>query len=468
MRKTKIVCTIGPKTCHYEQLQKLAEGGMNVARLNMSHGTHEWHLQVIKQIRTLNEKGQYSIAIMLDTKGPEIRSGDLKKEINLKKGDQFIFTVRREAEYETNCTEVSYDSFIDEVKVGDTILVDGGMLSFKVKEKTNMDVICECLDNGTLTSRRHLNIRGKSAKLPSITEKDWEDIRFGIKENIDFIALSFVKTAKAIKDLQRFLEKEKAPIEVIAKIESAASIPNLEAIIKAADGSMVARGDLGSELPFEEVPLIQEEIVSLCRHYGKPVIVATHLLESMIVNPTPTRAEVADITQAVREHTDAIMLSGETAAGNHPLRALAVMDIVATRIERKLSEDKKVIVDVTDDPKEQLVMNAAIMGNNVMADAILVFTRRGYMASLLSRCRPNSSIFAFTNTTHVRRKLNIYWGTQSFRIDFSSNPEKTIQRAIALLKKKELLKKGAKIVIVSDVLAAGEEHVDTVQVRDIK
>jgi len=445
----------------------LAEGGMNIARLNISHGNYEWHRKVIKHIRTLNEKCQYSIAVMLDTKGSEVRSGDLKNELSLSKGDEFIFTVRREPEYPENTTEVSYDSFIDDVKVGDIILVDGGMISFKVKEKTAQDMICECRDGGILTSRRHLNIRGKSVKLPSITEGDWKDIEFGIKEGVDFIALSFVKTPGAVKDLKRFLAKKKSPAEVVAKIESAVSIQHLEEIIKASDGVMVARGDLGSELPFEEVPLIQEKIVKLSRFHGKPVIIATHLLESMIIHPTPTRAEVSDIAQAVKERADAIMLSGETATGNYPFKALEVMDKVARRIEKKMEESKKVIVPISDSPEEQITMSAAIIGNNIKADYILVFTRSGFMASLLSRCRPNSPIYAFANTMHVSRKLNLYWGMQSFHIEFFHNPEKTIQHAIAFLKKRKLIKKNHRVVIVSDILAS-EEFVDTIQVRTIR
>jgi pyruvate kinase len=466
MRKTKIICTIGPRTCKYDQLEKLAEGGMNIARLNISHGSHEWHRKVIKHIHKLNEKGQHSIAVMLDTKGPEVRSGDLVNQLKLSEGDEFIFTVRREPEYPKNTTEVSYDGFIDDVKVGDIILVDGGIISFKVKEKIAKDIICECQDGGTLSSRRHLNIRGKSVKLPSITEKDWKDIDFGIKEGVDFIALSFVKTAGAVKELKTHLNKKKSSIKVVAKIESAASIPYLEPIIKAADGVMVARGDLGAELPFEDVPLIQSEITKLSRFYGKPVIVATHLLESMIIHPTPTRAEVTDIAQAVKERADAVMLSGETTTGKYPFKALVVMDKVARRMEQKMEEEKKISVPISDGIEEQIVMNAAQMGNNIEADSILVFTRRGFMASLLSRCRPNSPIYAFTDTLNVRRKLNLFWGIKSFHIKFFRDPEKTIQCAFDLLKNKKLSKKDHQAIIVSDILA-GEEVVDTIQVRTI-
>lgn len=448
-------------------MERLAKGGMNIARLNMSHGTHEWHQKVIKAIRTINEKGIYSIAILLDTRGPEIRSGDLKREIELKKGDLFTFTIRKESEYEENCTEVNYDEFVNDVKPGDVILVDGGIVSFEVKEKKEKDLVCECLDGGTMTSRRHLNIKGRSAKMPSITDKDWQDIDFGIEHGVDFIALSFIKDEKAIKELRKYLKKKKTAIEIIAKIESADSIPHLEAILEEADGAMIARGDLGAEIPLEEVPLVQDDVVTKCRKLGKPVIVATHLLESMIIHPTPTRAEVTDITKAVTQKSDGIMLSGETAAGNYPFKALEVMDRVATRIEQKLIENKKIMVAVTDEPKEEIVMSASIMANNLDSKAILVFTRRGYMATLLSRCRPNSPTYAFTNTSNVRRRLNLYWGVIPYRIDFSKDPEKTIQRAIKLLESKKILHKGDNVIIVSDILA-GEEFVETIQVRQIK
>lgn len=466
MRRTKIIATIGPKSFKYEQLEIMAKLGVNIARLNMSHGEYIWHQEVIKAIKTINSKGQYSMSIMLDTKGPEMRTGDLKKDLLLQKGDSFVFTIRREAEYAENCTEVNYDSFIDDVKVGDTILIDTGMLSFKVKEKTKTDVICVCLDGGLLSSRRHIHIKGKSMKLPSITKKDWKDIDFGIAEGVDFIALSFTKDSKSIKELKDYLIKKKVPIDVIAKIESKEALDHLDEIVEVSDSVMVARGDLGGEIPLEEVPLAQEKIIEKCLELGKPVIVATHLLESMIVNPTPTRAEVADTALAVKQHVDATMLSGETATGNHPFRSVEVMDAVATRIEKSMVSENKVITAGSVDPRRELTRNACIMSNNLNADAIVVFTRRGLMAAFVSHYRPNAPIFAFTNMPSVRRRLNLYWGIYSFRIEFSADPEKTIQRAIELLKSKELLKNENNIVVVSDIIA-GKEFVETIQIRKI-
>lgn len=466
MRRTKIIATIGPKSFKYEQLETLAKLGMNVARLNMSHGDYDWHKKIIKSIKTINSKGVYSVTLMLDTKGPEIRTGDLKTDIVLKKDDEFYFTIRREAQYPSNYSEINYDGFIDDVKVGDIILIDTGMLSFQITGKTKTDIICKCLNDGTLSSRRHVHIKGKSMRLPSITKKDWKDIDFGISEGVDFIALSFTKDAKSIKELKDYLAKKNAPIDIIAKIESTDALNHLDEIIVSSDGVMVARGDLGGEIPLEEVPLAQEKIIEKSIHFGKPVIVATHLLESMIVNPTPTRAEVTDISVAVKQHADAIMLSGETATGNYPYRSIEVMDMVSCRIEKSMNLES--IVDIKGSPDERLELsrNACMMANNIHADAIIVFTRRGLMASMISHYRPIPQIYAFTNMPSVRRRLNLYWGISPFRIEFSSDPEKTIQRAIEVLKSRNLLKKENKIVVVSDILA-GKEMVETIQIRKI-
>ncbi len=466
MRKTKIICTIGPETSHFPVLKKLADQGMNVARLNMSHGTHEWHSEVIKHIKTINEKTESSIAILLDTKGPEVRTGDVKSNLALHQGDLLTFTIRRQAELEPYCVEINYDGFISDVALGDIVLIDGGMLSLEVVKITQTDIQCRCLEDGILESRRHINIRGKSADLPSITDKDWQDINFGIEHGVDFIALSFVKDAFSIVELHQYIVDKKASIDIIAKIESADAIPHINNIIEVSEGIMIARGDLGAELPYEEVPLLQDQLIKQSRIAGKPVIVATHMLESMIVHPTPTRAEVTDITQAVIQGADAVMLSGETATGKYPIKALEVMDTVVRRIETQLSENTDVEVKPSNNPKNEIARSASILSNNINAAATLVFTRRGIMGVLLSRCRPNSPIYTFTNTTHVRRRLSIHWGVHAFRIKFSNNPEVSIGRAVERLRSRNLLTKGDRIVVVSDMLA-GEELVETVQIRTV-
>ncbi len=466
MRKTKIVCTIGPATAACEQIKRLAEAGMNVARLNMSHGTLDWHRDVIASIKRINKKFGLAIAILLDTKGPEVRTGDLKQDLALKVGDILTLTTRHRAELEPYTVEVSHDGFVREVAAGDIVLIDGGMLRLKVMTTDRTDARCEVLDEGVLTSRRHLNVRGKSADLPAITTKDWTDIDFAIAERVDFIALSFVRQAAAITGLIDYLKEKQAPISVLAKIESAESIPHLDEIVAASHGIMIARGDLGAELPYEEVPLLQDEIVRKCRAAGKPVIVATHMLESMIVNPAPTRAEVTDITHAVQQGADAIMLSGETATGRHPLKAVEVMDAVARRIERQLALDTTVRVSPSKLSKEEISRSAAILGNNLGVAGILVITRRGLMATLLSKCRPVAPIFAFTNTTHVRRRLGLYWGVHPLLVDLSNDPEVSIQRAIEKLHRRKIIAPGDRIIVLSDILAGGK-FVETIQVRII-
>ncbi|XP_040989566.1 pyruvate kinase isozyme G, chloroplastic isoform X5 [Juglans microcarpa x Juglans regia] len=319
LRKTKIVCTIGPSTSTREMIWKLAETGMNVARLNMSHGDHASHQKTIDLVKEYNAQFEDKvIGIMLDTKGPEVRSGDVPQPIMLKEGQEFNFTIKRGVTTD-DTVSVNYDDFVRDVEVGDILLVDGGMMSLAVKSKTEDLVKCVVVDGGELKSRRHLNVRGKSANLPSITDKDWEDIKFGVDNQVDFYAVSFVKDARVVNELKDYLKSCNADIHVVVKIESADSIPNLHSILSASDGAMVARGDLGAELPIEEVPLLQEDIIQRCHSMRKPVIVATNMLESMINHPTPTRAEVSDIAIAVREGADAIMLSGETAHGKHAL-----------------------------------------------------------------------------------------------------------------------------------------------------
>lgn len=449
-RKTKIVCTIGPSTNTREMMWKLAEAGMNVARLNMSHGDHASHQKVIDLVKEYNAQSKDNvIAIMLDTKGPEVRSGDLPQPINLKSGQEFTFTIQRGVGNAT-CVSVNYDDFVNDVEVGDMLLVDGGMMSFLVKSKTKDSVKCEVVDGGELKSRRHLNVRGKSATLPSITEKDWDDIKFGVDNGVDFYAVSFVKDAAVVHELKNYLKSCGADIHVIVKIESADSIPNLHSIITAADGAMVARGDLGAELPIEEVPLLQEEIIRLCRSMGKAVIVATNMLESMIVHPTPTRAEVSDIAIAVREGADSVMLSGETAHGKFPLKAVKVMHTVSLRTEATLinAQAPRDLGQTFKNHMSEMFAYHATMMSNTLGTSIVVFTRTGFMAILLSHCRPSGTIFAFTNDKRVQQRLALYQGVCPLYLKFSDDAEETFSEALSLLKKQGMVKEGEEIALV--------------------
>ncbi|XP_004308029.1 PREDICTED: plastidial pyruvate kinase 2-like [Fragaria vesca subsp. vesca] len=449
-RKTKIVCTIGPSTNTREMIWKLAEAGMNVARMNMSHGDHASHQKVIDLVKEYNEQHKDNvIAIMLDTKGPEVRSGDLPQPINLAPGQEFTFTIQRGVGT-ADCVSVNYDDFVNDVEVGDMLLVDGGMMSFLVKSKTADSVKCEVVDGGELKSRRHLNVRGKSATLASITEKDWEDIKFGVDNQVDFYAVSFVKDAQVVHELKNYLQSCNADIHVIVKIESADSIPNLHSIITASDGAMVARGDLGAELPVEEVPLLQEEIIRLCRSMGKAVIVATNMLESMIVHPTPTRAEVSDIAIAVREGADAVMLSGETANGKYPLKAVKVMHTVALRTEVTVVPGQMPtnLGKAFKNHMSEMFAYHATMMSNTLGTSLVVFTRTGFMAILLSHYRPSGTIFAFTNDKRIQQRLALYQGVCPIYMEFAEDAEKSFTNALTVLQKQGMVKAGEEVALV--------------------
>ncbi|XP_015876536.2 pyruvate kinase isozyme A, chloroplastic [Ziziphus jujuba] len=471
-RRTKLVCTIGPATSGFEQLEALAVGGMNVARINMCHGTREWHRTVIDRVRKLNEEKGYAVAIMMDTEGSEIHMGDFGGASSAKAedGEIWTFSVRAfDSTLPEHTINVNYEGFAEDVKVGDELLVDGGMVRFEVIEKIGPDVKCRCTDPGLLLPRANLTfwrdgslVRERNAMLPTISSKDWLDIDFGIAEGVDFIAISFVKSAEVITHLKSYIaaRSRDSDISVIAKIESIDSLKNLEEIIRASDGAMVARGDLGAQIPLEQVPSAQQKIVQVCRQLNKPVIVASQLLESMIEYPTPTRAEVADVSEAVRQRADALMLSGESAMGQYPEKALAVLRSVSLRIERWWREEKRyeamelpeVDSSFADSISEEICISAAKMANNLEVDALFVYTKTGHMASLLSRCRPDCPIFAFTSTTSVRRRLNLQWGLIPFRLSFSDDMESDLNKTFSLLKARNLIKSGDLVIAVSDML----------------
>lgn len=472
-RKTKIVSTIGPTSNSRDVFFELAETGVNVVRLNMSHGDHDSHMKVVELVREYNamakQRGSPTLAILLDTKGPEVRSGDVQTPLMLEQGDSFIFTIKEgrdqqeEAPYRVS---INYDEFIDDVAVGDRVLIDGGILSMDIVsiDKESGDVMCTVVDGGSMGSRRHINVRGKSANLPAITERDWSDITWGIhKAQVDYFALSFVRDADVIHELKTYLiEEEKqlqehTRIQILAKIESADSTKHLEDILDAVDGAMVARGDLGAELPIEEVPFWQDSIVQGCRKRGKPCIVATNMLESMIQHPMPTRAEVTDISVAVRESTDAVMLSGETAYGNFPLKSVEVMGTVCQEAEDGMMLDKESgLAQGTmqhrdlksgDTLSEVIAFHAAQMSDTLKCP-LIVFSRRGNLPKLLSTVRPNSSIFCFTDNDIVQRRLALYHGVQAFHLQFGRESEEAFMQASRMLLEQGLVRPGEPVVVV--------------------
>ena len=465
MQKTKIICTIGPVTESYEMLRKMYDAGMNIVRLNMSHGTHESHAKVIKHIKTLNTKVPFPIPILLDTQGPEIRTGDLSIDLNLKEGTIVSISARGPMDVEESSIHINYADLMESVNVGDKITVDNGLINFEVLEKQDRLMQCRVLDGGVLKSKRHVNLPGIRVNLPAITQKDEKDIAFGLGADVDFIALSFVREAKDIQQLKQLMGHKVGRVKIIAKIEDQEGVRNLEDIIRESDGIMVARGDLGAEINLEDLPNVQRRIVRLCAESGKRVIVATHLLESMIHNPIPTRAEVTDVANAIYEEVDGVMLSGETTVGKYPLKCIEYLRKISIKTEAIPGLQFAKQLRLTTD-KQQLATAAVQLAEGLRAKGIVVITRRGIMADLVSNCRPfSTNIYAFTNGSQSRRTMTLNRGVYPFRIDFSSDPEKTLQTAFRILKTREHFQIGDKVVIISDVLA--QERVDGIQIRTI-
>src|SRR5271154_1456181 len=334
MRKTKIICTLGPATESAEVLHAMIDAGTNIFRLNMSHAPHDWVRMIVPRIRAIAKELGVMVGILMDTQGPAIRTGDLPTKLDLKVGDTFEFTVRGTASEESYSVGVNYDGLIDDISVGDTVLVDNGNIHMKVLEKHGNRIRCEVLTSGVMGSRRHINLPGVKVNLPPLTEKDLADVAVGAETHVDYVALSFCREPGDIDALRKVLREHDSTARIIAKIEDQLAVKNIKEIIQTTDVIMVARGDLGIECPMEELPIIQRRIVKRCLAKGVPVIVATHMLESMISNPVPTRAEITDVANAVFEQADAIMLSGETTVGKYPVKCVQVMDKVANRIER--------------------------------------------------------------------------------------------------------------------------------------
>jgi pyruvate kinase len=467
MRKTKIICTLGPATDNREAIQKLIARGTDVFRLNMSHASHEWARKIVPRIRKIADQLTRPIGILFDTQGPAIRTGALKTPVQLKKGDVLEFTVRGAKKTQKKSVEVNYDKFADDVNAGDAVLVDNGLIKLIVVGKKKDRVLCRVVTPAALGSRRHINLPGVHVSLPPLTKKDIADVGLGAELGVDFVALSFVRKPSDLVELRNLLARKKSNAQVLAKIEDQAAVESIDDIIKTADLVMVARGDLGIEVPMEELPIIQRRIVKSCIHLGKPVIVATHLLESMINNRVPTRAEITDVANAVFEQADAIMLSGETSVGHYPVECVEVLNRVATRIERSggagYAEDA-----ILQDPRQKTVASAVVLANSLARSKMIVFTRHGTMARNVSNLRPHrATIFAFTPSEEVRRQLSICWGVCPQRIEFSDDPNVTIETAIKSLRNQKLTSPGDNLVIISDVRAR-DGLVDCVQLRTAK
>jgi len=465
MRRTKIIATIGPKTESEELIKELADNGMNIARINMSHGDHKWHSMIIQRIKKISKKTTFPIGMMLDTQGPEIRTSS-DTELGLEEGDIFKIAVSSACDIQEGekHTFIDYENLVKKVKEHDIILADDGLIALEVLKVDPYHITCKVLNKGKLGKRKTINLPGIRTDLPAITKKDVEDVKLGAENGVDYIAQSFVKKKKDVEQMRELLNKFGSKAMIIAKIEDQEGIDNLDEIIDEADGIMVARGDLGVEIPLEEIPIVQKQIVKKCISIGKPVIIATHLLESMVDNTRPTRAEVTDVANAVFEKADCIMLSAETTKGNYPVECVKIMNRIAKNVQSKLKFDMPNGIK-TKKVKEAITLGACINAENLDAKAIIVFSTTGKLLSLVSKKRPNIDIFVFTDNEEVRRKLMIYWNTFSFKIDFGNNFEGMIKNAIDILKKNNYLLKKDRIIIVSDVNP--RKNVDILEIREI-
>ena len=454
MRRTKIVCTIGPASDSKQVMAALLRAGMDVARLNFSHGTHQEHQLRIQRLRETAAELHKDLAIMLDTKGPEIRIGTFEEgKILLQAGDRFILTTR-DVPGNQERVSISYKELPEDVQLRSRILLADGTIELCVEEVDDGDIICRVVNGGVLTDRKGVNVPGFSVRLPAITPQDIEDIQFGIRHGVDFIAASFVSQAGDVHGIRRILEDAGANVDIISKVERYDAVQNLDEIIRVSDGVMVARGDLGVELQPEEVPLVQKTMIEKCNRAGKPVITATQMLESMTANPRPTRAETSDVANAIFDGTDAIMLSAETAAGKYPVEAVQTMDRIALRTEEAVrvnasirGKDRAAQRTVTDSISFATFQAAHDLG----ASAIITATTSGHTARMISKYRPGAPIIAVTPYEAVVRKLSLVWGVMPMQVESMENTDEMIETAVAGALTTQLVRPGDLVVITAGV-----------------
>lgn len=456
MRKTKIVCTIGPASESEEMLEKLMNAGMNVARLNFSHGSHEEHKARIDTIRKVAKRLNKTIGLLLDTKGPEIRTHNMKDGlIVLEKGKEVIVSMN-EVEGTPEKFSVTYENLINDVNIGSYILLDDGLVELQVKEinKDKGEVKCDILNTGELKNKKGVNLPGVKVNLPGITDKDADDIRFGIKENVDFIAASFVRRPSDVLDIRQILEEEKAEITIFPKIENQEGIDNIEEILEVSDGLMVARGDMGVEIPPESVPMVQKDLIRKCNKLGKPVITATQMLDSMQRNPRATRAEASDVANAIYDGTDAVMLSGETAAGQYPEEAVKTMRNIAVSAETA-QDYKKLLSDRTKLVETSLVnaigVSVAHTALNLNVKAIVAATESGSTARTISKYRPHSDIIAVTPSEKTARQCAIVWGVNPVVKEGRKTTDALLNNAVATAVETGRVSNGDLIIITAGV-----------------
>ncbi|GIO95547.1 pyruvate kinase [Paenibacillus sp. FSL W8-0187] len=455
MRKTKIVCTIGPSSESLENTKKLIMAGMNVARLNFSHGDFEEHGNRIKNIRQACEELNKTVAILLDTKGPEIRTGKLEVEPIELVQDEYITLTTEEILGDKNRLSITYKELPQDVQVGSTILIDDGLIGLTVVEIQGSEIRCRIVNGGTIKSKKGVNVPGVAISLPGITEKDANDIVFGIEQGIDFVAASFVRKASDVLEIRELLKKHNGEhIQIISKIENQQGVDNLDEILEVSDGLMVARGDLGVEIPAEEVPLVQKRMIEKCNLAGKPVITATQMLDSMQRNPRPTRAEASDVANAIFDGTDAIMLSGETAAGKYPVESVLTMSRIAEKAEsalnyREMFLKQRIAQDTS--VTEAISQSVAISALDLNAKAIISSTESGQTARMVSKYRPEAPIVAVTTQDRTMRRLALTWGVTPVKGEQASSTDEMFDYALQGGVKSGLVKEGDLVVITAGV-----------------
>ncbi len=452
-RKTKLIVTLGPATQEPEIIGRLIDGGVNVFRLNMSHAKHEWAMEMTKLVRTEAEKRGTYTAVLFDLTGPSIRTGDLEQAYDLKEGDRVEFRSADSKPSIPLSTTVNYPGLMADVKAGNTLVVDNGALLMRIETVAEDRIICDVRTPGSMGSRRHINLPGVRLNLPALTEKDHKDLALAVECGADYIAGSFVRDAEHVMELRAAMEALEGEAQIVAKIEDQEAVRHIDAIIRVADVIMIARGDLGIEVDFEDLPILQRRIVKRCHELGTRVIVATQLLESMITNPTPTRAEVTDVMNAAYEEADSLMLSGETSIGRYPERCVEAIDRIASRIERSGGHGFGQNVILRDE--RQKIARAAVTLADSLADArLVVLTRRGVLANQIALMRPRTAgFYAFTPKELVCRQLALTRGIRAFRMSFASNIEETVHRLTTQLRELDLVRPGTPIVIVSDILS---------------
>lgn len=468
--KTKIVATVGPASNNKEMLKALVKEGVDVFRLNFSHGSHADHQKVIDAVREINMEEHCSVALLLDLQGPKIRVQEMAPDIVIERGQTFTITTTQLVGNKT-IASTSYTNLPNDVKKGDVILIDDGKLELKVTEIKGIEVITEVIYGGPLKSRKGINLPFSKVTAPSLTEKDIVDLELGLKNNIDWIALSFVRKASDIEDLRNRINKANATSRIVAKIEKPEALSNIDDVIAATDAVMVARGDLGVEIWLEEVPMVQKMLVEKCNRVGKPVIVATQMMESMIENPRPTRAETNDVANAVMDGADAVMLSAETAAGKYPLEVIRSMVRTISSVEknpnmyyrfRELDPNSPIYIH------DSLVLSACKLAKDVGAKAIVGMTSSGYTAFKSSSYRPNANIFVFTGNKSLLTSINLVWGARAYFYDKDNSTDETIADVEAMLKSEGHVQPGDVFITLASMPIQDRQRTNTLKVNVVK